>query len=294
MIVHAHDVSGENITLEIQVKREVTFAPSDEVFRDVVHQIAAAAQRPDFWSSRYELAIATAKISRKIAGPYQDVLTWARHLGSAATFMDRINRPGSSNADMRSFVQTFRTRLQEAGAPHDDDTVWRLLGRLRILVFDFTAPGSADESLARDRAARALHIDDARHAGSLWTVLVELALRVAASGGDRTRDELVEDLRGQPFRLAGERRHATTRARLAEASENALADIGDLVGGAMLMRDDRLGQIRAALDAGRYVEVRGDSGVGKSGLLKHLARQIATESRIVVFEPRPHHAAGLA
>lgn len=285
VIVHAHDVCGNRATLEIQVKREVTFAPSDEVFRDVVHQIAAAARRPDFWSSRYELAIATAKISRKIAGPYQDVLTWARHLGSAATFVDRINRPGSSNADMRSFVNTFRSRLKEAGSPRDDETVWRLLGRLQILVFDFTAQGSADESLARERAARAMHPDDAQHGGSLWTILVELALRVAASGGDRTRDGLIEDLRGEPFRLAGERRHATTRIRLGEASQNALDDIGDLVGGVTLMRHERLGEIREALEGGRYVEVRGDSGVGKSGLLKHLARQIASESQILVLSP---------
>lgn len=145
--------------------------------------------------------------------------------------------------------------------------------------------GSADEILARDRAARALHPDDALHAAGLWTALVELALRVAASGGDRTRDRLVQDLREQPFRIAGQRRHATTRARVAEAAEYALADIGHLVGGATLMREERLGQIRAALDAGRYVEVRGDSGVGKSALLKHLARGLFTESRILVLSP---------
>jgi len=285
VIVHTHDISGNDATLEIQVKRELTFAPSDEVFRDVVRQIAAAAQRPGFWSSRYELAIATAKISRKIAGPYQDVLTWARQLGSAVTFVDRINRPGSSNDDMRSFVRTFRTRLEEAGAPHDDETIWRLLGRLQILVFDFTAPGSADESLARERAVRALHPDDASHAGDLWTILVELAVRVAASAGDRTRDRLIEDLQGKPFRLAGERRHTAMRIHLGEASQNALDDIGDLVGGVTLMRRERLGEIREALEEGRYVEVRGDSGVGKSGLLKHLARQIAFESRILVLSP---------
>jgi hypothetical protein len=54
----------------------------------------------------------------------------------------------------------------------------------------------------------------ALHAGSLWTVLVELSLRVDAGGGDHTRDGLVEDLREQPFRIEGERRHATTRDRL--------------------------------------------------------------------------------
>jgi hypothetical protein len=45
VIVHAHDASGVGATLEIQVKREITIPPSDEVFRDVVRQIAAAANR---------------------------------------------------------------------------------------------------------------------------------------------------------------------------------------------------------------------------------------------------------
>jgi len=285
VIVHAHDASGRAAVLEIQVKREVTFSPGDDVFRDVVQQIAAAARRPDFWTTRYELAVATAKISARIAGPYQDVLTWARQLGSATTFMGRVNRPGSANDHMRTFVRTFRTRLQEAGAPHDEETVWGLLRRFQILVYDFTAPGSADESRARDRAALALHSDDAAHAATLWTELVELALRVAAAGGDRTRVALLEDFCGHPFRLAGERRHTSARQRLAEASENALADVDDSVGGAVLLRHERLAELRAALDTGRYVEIRGTSGVGKSGLLKHLARQVSAESRIIVLSP---------
>ena len=285
VIVHAHDRSGATAVLEIQVKREIAFSPADGVFRDVVQQIAAATGRPDFWTSRYKLAVATAKTSAKISGPYQDVLTWARQLGSATTFIERINRAGSANDNMRTFVRTFRTRLQDVGAPHDDQTVWRLLRRFQILVYDFTAPGSADGSRARDRAALALHPDDAAHAATVWTELVELALRVAAAGGDRTRAALLEDFRGQPFQLAGERRHRSARQRLAEASENALDDIDDTVGGAVLLRHEPLAQIRAALDAGRYVEIRGNSGVGKSALLKHLARQVSAESRLIVLSP---------
>ncbi|MGA3043454.1 MAG: hypothetical protein ABSF54_21980, partial [Bryobacteraceae bacterium] len=48
------------------------------------------------------------------------------------------------------------------------------LRRLHILVFDFTATGSASEELAKDRAARALHPVDTSRAGSLWDELVEL------------------------------------------------------------------------------------------------------------------------
>src|SRR5438128_8593034 len=66
VVVHGHDSIGAAVTLEIQVKREITFAPKDEVFKDVVGQIAKAMQRGDFWTMRYELAIATAKTSLKI------------------------------------------------------------------------------------------------------------------------------------------------------------------------------------------------------------------------------------
>jgi len=285
VVVHAHDTRGEPAILEVQVKRSISFSPTDPVFRAVVGQIAEASRRVDFMRSRYELAIATARTSRKIDGAYQDVLTWARQLGDAPTFMARINRPGSASDDMRTFVRTFKTHIGDAGARHDDEAIWGLLRRLQILVFDFTARGSVSEELAKERATRALYSEDALHAGTLWTTLVELALQIAASGGDRTRDGLVDDLRLHPFRLASDRRHSVVRAALAEASRNALADIGDRVGNVILTRHERVAAVHAGLDRGRYVEIRGDAGVGKSGVLKHFAEQITTEAQAIVLIP---------
>jgi hypothetical protein len=283
--VQAHDAQGNPAVLEIQVKRSITFAPGDPVFRAVVDQIVKASRRPDFWTSRYELAIATARTSRKIDGAYQDVLTWARQLGDPATFTARISRPGSANDDMRTFVGTFKLHLHDSGAPDDDETVWRILRKLQILVFDFTAQGSASEDLAKERAVRALHPDEIHRAGNLWTNLIELALHISASGGDRTREALIEDLKSLSFRIAGDRRYSSVRAALAEASRAALADIGDRVGNVMLTRHERLASIHVALDGNRYIEIRGDAGVGKSGILKHLAEQLATEVQVVVLSP---------
>ena len=147
IIVHANDSLGESAVLEIQVKRGITFSPGDPVFRKVVYQIAEASPRNDFRTTRYELAIATARTSRKIDGAFQDVLTWARQLGNATTFTARIHRPGSANDDMHMFVETFRTHLHEAGVPNNDEAVWQLQRRLQILVFDVTALGSASEAL---------------------------------------------------------------------------------------------------------------------------------------------------
>ncbi len=286
VIVRAHDACGDPAVLEIQVKRSIAFTPSDPIFRGVVGQIVMSSKRSDFWTIRYELAIATARTSQKIDGAYQDVLTWARQIGDAATFTDRLSRAGSANDAMRTFVRTFKSHLREAESPDDDETVWRLLRKLQILVFDFTAQGSASEELAKERAVRALHPDDTLRAGNLWTSLVEIVLRVAASGGDRTRDGLIEDLRAQSFRLSGDRRYSSARAALAEASSHALADISDRVGNVMLTRHERLAAVHVALESGRYVEIRGDAGVGKSGVLKHFAEQVAAEARIIVLSPK--------
>src|SRR6266404_4030673 len=49
VIIHAHDARGDPAVLEVQVKRSLTFAPSDPVFRDIVEQIAKAARTGDFW-----------------------------------------------------------------------------------------------------------------------------------------------------------------------------------------------------------------------------------------------------
>ena len=238
VIVCANDAQGKPAVLEVQVKRSITFAPGDPIFRAVVGQVAEVSRKPEFLNTRYELGIAISRTSHKIDGAYQDVLTWARQIGDAATFISRINRPGSANDDMRTFVDTFRSHLRDARAAHDDETVWQFLRRLQILVFDFTASGSVSEDHAKERAVRALHVDDGARAGNLWTTLTELAIKIASSGGDRTRDQLSEELRQRTFRLAGDRRYSSARAGLAEASRNALADIGNRVGGVTLTRHE--------------------------------------------------------
>lgn len=271
VIVHAHDnVSGKSAVLEIQVKRSITFSAADPIFRKVVGQIAQASRRPDFRTQRYELAIATTKGSRKIDGAYQDVLTLARQVGDAGTFAAQIGLVGAANDDMRAFVATFKSHLRAEGSPDDDATAWSLLRRLQILTFDFTATGSASHDLAMERAVRVLHADDGARAGALWVALVEMAIDVAKSGGGKTRETAMHALAPLGYRFTGERRHAVARAALEEASRLALNDIRNRVGNVTLSRQERVAAARAALDVGRYVEIRGEAGVGKSGVLRQM------------------------
>ncbi|BFG81444.1 hypothetical protein PTKU46_94780 [Paraburkholderia terrae] len=213
------------------------------------------------------------------------MLRWARQLGSSTAFFARLNRPGAANNDMRTFVATLRDHLRDAGAAHDDGTVWNVLRRLQILIFDYTAVGSAAEDLARERAVRVLPPEGAANASILWNVLTDLAEDMAADGGDRDRTRLVADLLNKSIRVAGDRRLTDVRAAVAESSAQALADMVDRIGVTVLARTERINAIHEALDHGRYVEIRGDAGVGKSGILKQFAELFATEGRIVVLSP---------
>lgn len=286
IIVHAYEiVTGSPASLQIQVKRSVQFSPNDTVFKKVAGQIAKAIYTPNFWERRNELAIATASTSRKIDGAYQEVLRWARQLGSAKTFFERLNRPGTGSNDMRTFVRTLRDHLRDASAAHDDVTVWKVLKRLQILTFDYTAVGSAAEELSRERAVRVLPPEDAAKASPLWSVLTDLSEEIAANGGDRDRTRLLADLASKSIRLAADQRLTHVRAAVAEASTQALADMVDHIGGTVLPRTERIEAVNEARDQGRYVEIRGDAGVGKSGILKHFAELFATEGRMIVLSP---------
>ncbi len=285
VIIRAHDRAGNAAVLEIQVKRTVTFAPKDEVFRSVVEQIAQSCSKPGFWVANHQMAIATSAGSRKIDGAYQDVLTRARQIGDAKTSMEQLRRSGSANPDMRTFVDTFRSHLRDFGVADDDETVWKMLRRLQILVFDFTAQGSLTEELERERCARALKPEEASRAGELWSVLTDQAIEIAASAGDRDRKGLLDDLQKFSFGLAALPGNDSALRSLAELSRDSLADIDDSVCGVKLSRLSPLSALRSALDSSRYVELRGDAGVGKSGILKHLAEQIAVESEVLVLTP---------
>lgn len=45
VLVYAHDTQGQLATLEVQVKKGITFAPSDPIFRSVVDQIAEVSRK---------------------------------------------------------------------------------------------------------------------------------------------------------------------------------------------------------------------------------------------------------
>ena len=284
VVVYGQDSNGILASLEIQVKRSIDFSPSDEVFAAVMVQVAESVKKPDFWSVRRELAVATSQHSRQIDGPYQDVLTWAREFQDAQSFHRRLRLPKVASDTMRRFVSTFGEHLKKNNVPHDDQTVWEILRRFHILVFDFGSSSSVAEDLAKERAIRLLATGSEYLASDLWKQLIERSIQIAASGGDRSREQLQAEFLS-PFQFAPLRRHQEALGALGEVAKQALADIDTRVSGVRLGRQAFVNQLWSCLDNGRYVDIRGDAGVGKSGLIRHFAEQLAMHGRIIVLSP---------
>jgi energy-coupling factor transporter ATP-binding protein EcfA2 len=284
VVVQAANADGSAATLEIQAKRTLTFTASDKEFKEVVGHMWVAAQKPKFASSRYELAVALARSTTRVEHACQEVLHWARQLPDGKTFAAHIKRKKFASDAMRDFVAVFRANLKAAGAPTDDETVWRLLRRFQILPFDFESPGSDYEHRARERARFVLAPDQANRAPELWPILIDHAGACARAAGTRARPDVVTPLAQQhQFRFEQRADLRVVDNRLSEAADSALEEIKDQVGGVRLARTELIDQAHTALEQHRMVHIVGAPGVGKSSVMKHLAERIQPEGRIIML-----------
>ena len=283
LILHGATGAGETL-LEIQSKRTITFAAKDLVFKEVCGQIASTfANRKE--EPAHRVAVAAQRTSHAISGPYQDVLEWARAAENGTEFFKRLNAKGVAGAAMRTFSETFRRNLVDAGVPDEDEAVWRIMRRFQILEFDFELSAPLARTHALMLARMVLAVGDASRAEALWTALIAIAIETAKSGGSLQRDELRARLVDLGFNLAGDRNFADARAKVAEHSRHALAEIGMSVAETSLPRTNVVEALNAALDGHRFVQIRGSGGVGKSALLRTVAQRVAREARRVPARP---------
>ena len=285
IVLTGADANGGPAQLDIQVKHKVSFSPSDGAFKSVCEGIGRTVQQLGFYDRNHLMAIALARTSTKIEGPYQDVLTWARELPSAEMFFSRLDIKNVASEPMRTFVATFRAHLTSAGAPADDEDIWKALRRLLILPYDFAATGSTALDLVLERSSRCLADGAADRHAALWDSLVERARQMASVGGATTCAELQSHCRDLGYPLSGNRAYAGAMLAVEDCARLALNRIDGVIGDVSLARQSRIDSVRGAFETARYVEIQGDAGVGKSGLLKHFGRQQSEQGRVLVLSP---------
>jgi len=282
LIIMGVGASGDTL-LEIQSKRDIQFSPKDPVYKDVALQIASSTIG-DVPAERHLFGIATQRTSRKISGAYQDVLGWARSAATADEFFTRLKAKGVANPDMRKFVETTREHLAAGGVADEDETIWRLLRRILILEFDFEASAPIARTYGLALARMALADEQVARAEALWSRLVDLSIQTGTQGGEIDTSALRANLAGADFKLAGEREYGPARARLAELAMNTLSPIGTSIAGVTLPRLEAVAALDDAAETQRFIVVRGDTGVGKSWVLRHYAERVAARAPIIVLD----------
>jgi hypothetical protein len=280
VIVTGADGSGGSVTLEVQAKLTLDFTKGDPQFGRAVRQIAQDIAQ----GGAGALAIAISRTNGKIERPYQQLLQLARKLPSGADLRTALVAERVTNQGMRDFASAFQAQLAAASVEAADETLWNVLRRFQILVFDFESPGALSPLLVEALAKAALPIQHRDRHRDLWSSLVEKSLSYDAEGGEITRDGLRDWLtRERGFVLAPGRDIAAARDRLAKSSEATLCRIDSAIGTIELDRSAYIEAVDAAPSTSRLLEISGASGIGKSAILKTLAEFDKVEGRPLVL-----------
>jgi hypothetical protein len=289
LVVEGFDAAGGAASLEIQSKRSLDFTASDPQFAKVVAQIVAGSR----YGSARPIAVAIGRTSAKIERHYYQLLQLARKMASAEGLRRALDAPRVTSAGMRDFAKAMLTHIGAAGGSATDEALWVTLRRFQILLFDFESPGAISALLVEALSRMVLPSAESGRHLELWEALETKALSYDADGGEITRNELVSWLKHErSLDLAPGRNLRLARQRFGDHSNAALAAIDDRIAGIALDRADRIEAIRREMESSRFVEVVGESGFGKSAMLKALADEGAIEAKPLVLTPSRTPAGG--
>ena len=187
------------------------------------------------------------------------------------------------NDESRAFIDAVRGRLRDGAG-------WTsIVGVLRCLHLESSSllrRGSDDDNRAVDWCQRLTAAHTRESGRQLWIVLLEEAsrLRRTGGGGNVDTDELVRRVRGR-VPLASVLDHDPAWAWLDRRTASWLRSTkSTLPDGRKVPRAHVMAALRDGLASRRVVVLEGESGVGKSALVKELLEALALP-QVVVLDP---------
>ncbi len=232
---------------------------------DLRHALWTALALPAFRPSTDALALFSADLGQAATDVFESVCRQARHVPAERLRQKVI---GQNERTMLNSFRGPRSALK-SGAPG-----WAL-ARLVHRGFDFEQGASRSEAEAIAWCQRLLRPDVATtaRARDLWKALVRVAEQQRVSGGVISRASLAAELRCE-FALVDDPGDESVWANVHEVTQQTMAQTQDtLPGGITLPRQTELAAIRKQLDTSRIVYALGESGAGKSALVKRLATE---------------------
>ncbi len=296
LVVNGVHQDGRETDLHLQVKTTLTFTDKNSDWIEVLHRTWDTFERPGFDPAVHRLGVAIATYNARVDQHYQAILAWAAHSTDAAHFMERIGQPDFSHRDKQTFLTITRAILEtHCGRALHDDELWRFLKSFVIVHYDFqTGDSSRDRGNVVDRLRGLFDPAERGQANRIWDHLVAKAGELIPTGGGATRATLVEQLSADGFAPGTAPSFRKDVRSLQTESRRALADIKSHIGDLRLHRRRAHQQIREALAAGRFVQIDGEPGSGKSALLKEVAQECERNGPVLVLKDSRIHPKGWA
>lgn len=266
---------GKTTKLALQVKNTLRFTASDDQWVATLGQAWQSFDDNDFDEARHRLGVAVGTYNTRADRYYQSALTWAEHSPSAEDFFARITLKDFAHKDQRDFVDTIREILMEqADETVDDERLWRFLRVFRILHFDFqNEESSRDVENAVERIRSALPPDERHQANAIWDHLITRAGESGPTAGGDSRATLLASLNAKSLpQLSGGTLWQDLQ-KIDRESQRALAAIRPDIQGLRLRRNGPYDKILEEIENGRFIQIDGEPGSGKSALLRQVVEE---------------------
>lgn len=235
----------------------------------------ATTAKADFRPESDFLLLISAPLSRAVADHLSSLCMQARTMNDAK----RLDRK-TAHANARKIYDSF----SKVGDTTEKGLPGNILAKLIHLEFDFEAAVSRSETEALKLCREALRPDEQKEerAKDLWRRLCEIAQELRVSGGAVTRAGISAKLRHK-FGLRDDPCDTAGWTKIQNFSREGIAEIDSaLPGDIKLPRTAEDAALRAAIADSRACHVLGDSGTGKSAIIKGYATAIqATGAEIV-------------
>lgn len=228
-----------------------------------------SAEGEDFDPTRDRLLL----ITRDLTAQQRDTFALAIQLAAhdPEGFDRKVSARRFVGKSVRVFAQSFRIPpILRAACPRVKRCVGPLLQAVRIIDLDFEPPIQEAESRAIDLARDVVESGGLEEAWSLWRALLVIISIERPTAGVVDLLSLLRRLRGV-VRLKAHPDYRPDWERLARRSSLWLQQTRDTIGPTFRAgREKCLGNLEKELGANRVVVLLGESGAGKSVLVKRL------------------------
>ena len=233
------------------------------------------------------LGLVTAPLSTSLAGAVTTLLREARHRDPADLHV-QTHLPGRANTVVRALLDSARcpTDLAAQHGLDADASAGRLLKRMLWMGFDAERADSVHTQQALLLCRSALDVGESNDALRLWRRLRDISTALRTSGGEMDLPGLLRAIRGE-FSLSGHPDYRADWRRLSDDARVWIDRVQTTIGATVeLAREREREAIRTALDHTSAVVLVGESGIGKTGIVKAEAATVLSSGPVVWADVR--------